>query len=214
MVNGQKYHILYKTICTVTGNFYIGVHSTTNIDDGYLGSGKRLNRSIQKHGKENHTREILEFFETKEELFKREREVVNDEILNENKCMNLKRGGEGGFHLVDRETVKRISVKGGKSYHKIKQFSRHRELLKTDQIYKKRFSEKISSSLKGSKNFWYVKTLSDETKRKIGEKNSQLQKGEKNSQFGTFWITNEKENKKIRKSDLIPVGWRKGRKMK
>ena len=51
-------------------------------------------------------------------------------------------------------------------------------------------------------------------KRKIGEKNSQLQKGEKNSQFGTFWITNEKENKKIRKSDLIPVGWRKGRKMK
>ena len=62
MVKGQKYHILYKTTCTVTGNFYIGVHSTTNLEDGYLGSGKRLRYSIEKHGKENHLREILEFF--------------------------------------------------------------------------------------------------------------------------------------------------------
>jgi len=66
MVKGQKYHILYRTTCTVTENFYIGVHSTTNLEDGYMGSGIRLLNSVLKHGKENHTREILEFFDTRE----------------------------------------------------------------------------------------------------------------------------------------------------
>ncbi len=35
--------------------------------------------------------------------------------------------------------------------------------------------------------------------------------GIKNSQYGTMWITNEKENKKIKKNASIPAGWRKGR---
>jgi hypothetical protein len=35
--------------------------------------------------------------------------------------------------------------------------------------------------------------------------------GDKNSQFGTCWITNEIDNKKIKKGDLIPEGWRLGR---
>lgn len=38
-------------------------------------------------------------------------------------------------------------------------------------------------------------------------------KGEKNSQFGSMWITNGTENKKIKKVDIIPEGWYKGRKM-
>jgi len=32
------------------------------------------------------------------------------------------------------------------------------------------------------------------------------------SQFGKRWITNESESKKINKNDLIPSGWRLGRK--
>ena len=58
------------------------------------------------------------------------------------------------------------------------------------------------------------KTHSNETKMKIGESNSISQKGEKNSQFGTCWITNEKENKKIHRGDDIPNGYRLGRKLK
>jgi hypothetical protein len=34
------------------------------------------------------------------------------------------------------------------------------------------------------------------------------------SQFGTCWITNETENKKIKKTEIIPNGWRLGRKTK
>lgn len=38
--------------------------------------------------------------------------------------------------------------------------------------------------------------------------------GEKNSQFGTIWITDEINEQKILKSKAIPNGWRKGRKKK
>jgi hypothetical protein len=40
------------------------------------------------------------------------------------------------------------------------------------------------------------------------------QKGEKNSQYNTMWITNGTENKKIKKEDFIPEGWERGRKLK
>lgn len=49
----RKYHYIYKTTCTITSKFYIGMHSTDNLEDGYVGSGKRLWYSINKHGKEN-----------------------------------------------------------------------------------------------------------------------------------------------------------------
>ena len=60
---------------------------------------------------------------------------------------------------------------------------------------------------------WTGKKHSDETKRKIGLKNS-MYTGPKNSQFGTMWITNGTENKKIKSIDLIPEGWYKGRVIK
>ena len=39
------------------------------------------------------------------------------------------------------------------------------------------------------------------------------QQGTKNSQFRSMWITDGTNSKKINKSDSIPEGWRKGRKM-
>ena len=35
--------------------------------------------------------------------------------------------------------------------------------------------------------------------------------GVKNSQFGSMWITDGKNNKKIKKTDSIPEGWKTGR---
>ncbi len=56
--------------------------------------------------------------------------------------------------------------------------------------------------------------MSDNHKFKIGKASSVHQKGIGNSQYGTCWITNEKESKKIFKGNLIPNGWRIGRKIK
>jgi len=44
------------------------------------------------------------------------------------------------------------------------------------------------------------------------KKNKHAQK-HRNSQWGTMWITNELESKKIKRGEPIPNGWRAGRKM-
>jgi len=68
------------------------MHSTDNLDDGYLGSGKRLRYSIRKYGKENHQREILEFCNSREELKKRGEEIVSLNEIAKEECMNLALG--------------------------------------------------------------------------------------------------------------------------
>lgn len=53
----------------------------------------------------------------------------------------------------------------------------------------------------------------EETKRKIGEANKKLT-GNRNSQYNTCWITNGKENKKIKLTELnswLRIGWNRGR---
>lgn len=58
---------------------------------------------------------------------------------------------------------------------------------------------------------WTGKKHKQETKDKIGKKLSIAQAGSKNSQFGTMWITNGIQNKKVKKTvDFIPEGWYKG----
>ena len=52
---------------------------------------------------------------------------------------------------------------------------------------------------------------SDSTKEKMSKSSKGKGQKEKNSQFGTQWITNGTDNKKIKKTDSIPSGWYKGR---
>lgn len=183
------------------------MHSTDDLEDGYLGSGKRLWYSINYHGKENHTKEILEFCKTREELRKREEEIVNEQLLNEKLCMNLKTGGDGG-KLSDEHML--ILSKAGNEKQKW--------LIENDKNFKIRRREIGLKNIGHLKTFskehkiWVGKKHKEESKRKIGEKNSIKQKGNGNSQFGTCWITNGKENKKIKKGEIIPNGWKLGRK--
>ena len=62
--SARKYHFIYKTTNLINGKYYIGMHSTNKLNDGYLGSGKKLRRSINKYGVENFKCEILEFLTT------------------------------------------------------------------------------------------------------------------------------------------------------
>ena len=197
------YHYIYKTTCLVNNTFYIGMHSTFNLEDGYLGSGKRLWYSIKKYGKENHKKEILEHCKNRIELKKKEKEIINEQFLKNPMCMNIKTGGEGG--------------------NSSEKFKGYRKKLETNPIFKQKMKEKNSLILKNAHingkikyDTFTGKHHTIETKRKIGLANSISQKGEKNSQFGTQWISNLKlkQIKKIKKNEPIPVGWVKGRKLK
>ncbi len=48
--NQHKFHLLYRLTNRITGKYYIGVHSTNNINDGYFGSGVGIKAAIKKHG--------------------------------------------------------------------------------------------------------------------------------------------------------------------
>ena len=140
MARKQKtIHYLYKTTCLVTGRYYIGMHSTCNLDDGYMGSGKRLRYSIRKYGVDNHKKEIIEFFDTRELLVEAEKKVITPEMITDKNCMNLKGGGEGGF--ISEEQQRHRSECGGKALH-LK--------LKIDKQFKQYWSEQLSNGLKES----------------------------------------------------------------
>jgi hypothetical protein len=94
----KKYHFIYKTTNLLSGKYYIGMHSTDDLNDGYMGSGKRLRYSINKYGKKNHKVEYLEFFGTREELAAREKEIVSLNEIAKEKCMNLRVGGRRWIH--------------------------------------------------------------------------------------------------------------------
>ncbi len=53
----KKYHFIYKTTNLLSGRYYIGMHSTNDLEDGYLGSGKKHRRTIKKHDKQKINKE-------------------------------------------------------------------------------------------------------------------------------------------------------------
>ena len=291
MKNGKlQYHYFYKITNNINGHFYYGVHNTNNLDDGYMGSGKRLHYAYNKYGIENFTKEILKFFESTKEAFEYESKIVNEELINNPNCYNIKLGGYSftdglvvvknkngeifavsisdprylsgelnghniGKVIVQDKDGKRYSVYNNDSRYlsgeltsinKVKsvyldkngntvQCSHNDERVISGElhsIFKNRMTVKdkngkclnvqiddervISGELKP---IWTGRHHTEETIKKQKETLNKInhQSGGKNSQFGTCWIYNNKESKKIKKEELcfyIKHGWNKGRKMK
>jgi hypothetical protein len=208
----KEYHYIYKTICDVTDKYYIGMHSTSKLDDSYIGSGKYLRHSIDKYGIENHTKYILEFLNDRKSLEKREAEIVNEDLLKDPMCMNLTIGGGGGFSI---EQQRKNAIASNAKQKILKENNPEWWLNRSKKISEgNKIAYDIGLRKRGPFFNWTGKKHTDETKRKIGEKNAKKQKGEHNSQFGTRWITNEIENKKISRYEEPPIGWRFGRKLK
>jgi hypothetical protein len=91
-----KYNFFYRTQNLVNGKFYYGIHSSDNLQDGYLGSGKALKLAIKKYGAENFLREILIFFDSREKAFEYEEKFLNEKIINNPQCYNISKGGNRG----------------------------------------------------------------------------------------------------------------------
>ena len=207
----KKYHYIYKTICLVNQKYYIGMHSTSNLEDEYFGSGKILKRSLNKYGKENHKLEILEMLEDRLSLKDREREIVNEDLLKDPLNMNLQLGGGGGLSTI--EHANKFHSSGGSVVIR-KMRMRHIEKLE-DPEYREKWMNAVKLGKKKANAFGFNgRNHTTKTIEKMRETHRGLHEGKKNSQFGTIWITDGSNNKKIKKNELIQNGWKKGRKIK
>ena len=213
----RKFHYIYETICMKSHKFYIGMHSTDNLKDGYQGSGKRLWRSFRKHGKENHITKILEFLPDRQSLKAREKELINEELLGNQKFMNLALGGEGGLlHNLTTEHQKAANKAGVKKQKWLRK--NNQEWAKKDSIIKRNVTKqairegKIKLSFTGKKH-------TKAAKQKMSQSKKGKVTGKNNSQYGTCWIYHLelKQSKKIKQEELniyLNQGWFKGRKIK
>jgi hypothetical protein len=183
----------------VNNKIYIGVHKTENIDDGYMGSGTLLMRAIDKYGIDNFIKEILFKASSAEEMFEREKELVEINIHT----YNIKCGGHGGFDYVnklvtpeERRNRGRLGgLKGGKHPNS--------HIMTNDRKNKMSIANKGEQAFLGKKH-------TKETKIKM----SLARKGKHLGVNGRCWITKDNINRQIKITELsnwILEGWSKGR---
>ena len=133
-------------------------------------------------------------------MFDKERELV--EIGSHS--YNLKEGGYGGWDHINTGS------------------DEHIERCKRAQSFKDPSNNFFKGKILGNnirlldaehKNLMIEKSKSETAIKKRKETYLKIEhsQGSNNSQYGTMWITNGTANRKIRKEDVIPEGWGKGR---
>jgi group I intron endonuclease len=157
------YHFVYVTTNLINGKQYVGDHSTNDLNDGYLGSGKPLfNNAKKKYGKENFERKILEHFDTKQEAHNAQEEWINKLNTLQPNGYNISPTGGTRFNGMHSEDTKRkisnyISGKNHPMYGR-----KHKEITKKLQ----------SKNRSGGVDFHTL-----ETKEKMSENSKGKNKG-------------------------------------
>jgi len=163
------YYIIYETRNLINDKIYVGAHQTENLEDGYLGSGKILKQAIKKYSIENFERKILYQLNSSEEMYQKEKEIVNEEFLLRENIYNLCEGGKGAFSGAQKG--KKLPVKTIKNMKLAQQTwwdNQSEEYRQERYMYIKTQSKKENKKYgsKKEKNPFYGKTHSDEQKAK------------------------------------------------
>jgi len=96
------FYYLYEIKNIINNKIYVGVHQTKDINDGYMGSGTVINKAYEKYGKDMFVKTILEYFDSRDAMINREKEIVNEDFLSRDDTYNLRRGGTGGFDYINK----------------------------------------------------------------------------------------------------------------
>ena len=142
-------------------------------------------------------------------------------LYEEHGCWQDKLAWQGLAGIIDKKEIvykqcseagKKGGRKGGKAIW---------EKMKNNPEYLSRLREmgKIGGKAKAEKypNFRFKQSPEALAKQKESLTKIKHQQGSKNSQYGTCWIMNEFENKKIKKEDIdiwLEMGYTRGRKMR
>lgn len=141
---------IYKIINKVNGKWYIGKHNGS--DPNYFGSGKLLKQAVEKYGKENFERVILE--EVNCDINSREQYwIAKTDAVNNPMSYNLAKGGEGG----DLSKFIDYKKRGNQTDNFVKAQQWYQNLSRDEQ--KQWHSEQALKRTKG----WYVSRVDDPT---------------------------------------------------
>lgn len=215
---------MYQIKNKLNGKIYVGIHKTSDMNDGYMGSGKVIRAAINKYGIENFEKTILETFETSEEMFKREKEVVTEDFLLRNDVYNLRRGGSGGFDYINKQGLQKIARQNTNEKLAKKYGPKFLSILGKKGSDTQKNNGQLAQSIARLKNYKGFKSVSQMQKaqqkanspeaiqkKKETWKLAARGQGKNNSQYGTAWITDGTNNKKIARTDTMPNGWQYGR---
>jgi hypothetical protein len=168
-----------------------------------------LRYAIRKYGKVNFELEIIEFFDSRELLIEGEKKIITDEIVKDKDSYNISYGGLGG---VQNEEHRKKMREGSSKFQKEKW---------KDDDYRDKISNMLRNNMKRNHELNKIKydtftgkKHSDDTKLKM----SVVKKGKglksDNSQWGSKWITNGIESKKVNENEKLPENWFYGRTLK
>jgi hypothetical protein len=214
------FYTIYKITNKINQKYYIGMHQTENVNDDYMGSGKLIKKAIKKYGIDNFTKEIIHIFDNEEDMKNKEKELV---VINE-MSYNLCEGGKGGFGYINSLPNATENQRRGRISADKKLFENYGDdwrtviskkgFKTTHERYPELFKENANRGHKEGWFSWLGKKHTPETIEKMKKAKEGMGFGNKNSQYGTCWITNGQENKKIKKEELgtwTLKGYHKGR---
>lgn len=193
------HHYVYCVENLIDGMFYVGKHSTENLNDGYMGSGKLITRAIAKHGLENFRKFIIAELDSQEKAFEFEKFLVTEEFICNENTYNLIPGGWGGSR---------------KGHHQMSVLNRMIISERAKRLHAEGFY--LGKLIKCD---WSGRKHRPETREKMRSSHVGKHDGEKNSQFGSCWVSHSelKKSQKVNKREVegyLAEGWVKGRKMK
>lgn len=158
-------NFVYLTTNLINGKQYVGSHSSEDINDGYIGSGRYFLRSVKKYGRENFKREILKECEN----------IGEARLLEELYIKEYNTLQPNGYN---------ISPTGGCSHQGGRLSKEHREKIRSSLSGKKYTKERIEKAAKGHIGFKHTeeskdkiskgnkgKIVSEETKERIKRNN-------------------------------------------
>lgn len=176
----KPYGFIYITTNNTNNKKYIGKRKIKNSksDANYLGSGELLNKAIDKYGRENFTKEIIDYAYTKEELNEKERHYIQKYNATQSSMFyNIHQGGDGG-NTMDGWSEEQ------KQLFKLKMS----EVTSGENngMYGRRHTEESRKkmSMTKQKNIACGKYNATIKSQEFREKMSQVTKGENNGNFG------------------------------